>query len=52
MRRDLSAPRPQLYTREERRRRDATRWTLVQAVLAPVQFLAFLVSLALVLRLS
>jgi 3-vinyl bacteriochlorophyllide hydratase len=39
-----------LYTPEERRRRDATRWTLVQGILAPVQFLVFLVSLALVLR--
>jgi 3-vinyl bacteriochlorophyllide hydratase len=39
-----------LYTPEERRRRDSTRWTLVQGVLAPVQFLAFAVSLALVLR--
>jgi 3-vinyl bacteriochlorophyllide hydratase len=39
-----------LYTAEERRRRDATPWTLVQGVLAPVQFLVFLVSLALVLR--
>lgn len=39
-----------LYTEEERRRRDATRWTLVQGVLAPVQFLVFLVSLGLVLR--
>ena len=43
------APRP-LYTPAERRRRDATRWTLVQGVLAPVQFAVFLVSLALVLR--
>ena len=43
------APRP-LYTEEERRRRDATVWTVVQGVLAPVQFLVFLVSLALVLR--
>jgi 3-vinyl bacteriochlorophyllide hydratase len=42
--------RPALYTPEERRRRDATRWTLVQGILAPVQFLVFLVSLALVLR--
>lgn len=41
---------PPLYTREERLRRDATRWTIVQGVLAPVQFLAFMVSLALVLR--
>jgi 3-vinyl bacteriochlorophyllide hydratase len=39
-----------LYTPEERRRRDATPWTLVQGVLAPVQFLVFLVSLGLVLR--
>ncbi len=39
-----------LYTPDERRRRDATPWTLVQGVLAPVQFLIFLVSLALVLR--
>jgi 3-vinyl bacteriochlorophyllide hydratase len=39
-----------LYTPEERRRRDATPWTLVQGVLAPVQFLAFGVSLVLVLR--
>ena len=39
-----------LYTAEERRRRDATPWTLVQGVLAPVQFLVFLGSLALVLR--
>jgi 3-vinyl bacteriochlorophyllide hydratase len=39
-----------LYTAEERVRRDATGWTLVQAVLAPVQFVVFLVSTALVLR--
>lgn len=39
-----------LYTPEQRRRRDASRWTLVQGVLAPLQFLVFLVSLALVLR--
>jgi 3-vinyl bacteriochlorophyllide hydratase len=39
-----------LYTAEERRRRDASAWTLVQGVLAPVQFLVFLVSLVLVLR--
>lgn len=43
------APRP-LYTPEERVRRDATRWTLVQGILAPVQFAVFLVSLALVLN--
>jgi 3-vinyl bacteriochlorophyllide hydratase len=39
-----------LYTAAQRARRDASPWTLVQAVLAPVQFLVFLVSLALVLR--
>ena len=44
-----SAARP-LYTPAERVRRDATRWTLVQGILAPVQFLAFAVSLVLVLR--
>ena len=38
-----------LYTPEQRARRDATQWTLVQGVLAPVQFLVFLVSLYLVL---
>lgn len=41
---------PRIYTEEERARRDATRWTFVQGVLAPLQFLVFLVSLALVLR--
>ncbi len=39
-----------IYTRAERARRDSSRWTLVQGVLAPVQFAVFLVSLALVLR--
>jgi 3-vinyl bacteriochlorophyllide hydratase len=39
-----------LYTPEQRRRRDESRWTLVQGVLAPLQFLVFLVSLGLVLR--
>jgi 3-vinyl bacteriochlorophyllide hydratase len=39
-----------LYTPEQRRRRDASGWTLVQGILAPVQFLVFLVSLGLVLR--
>jgi 3-vinyl bacteriochlorophyllide hydratase len=41
---------PALYTDEERRRRDASGWTLVQGILAPVQFLVFLVSLGLILR--
>jgi 3-vinyl bacteriochlorophyllide hydratase len=39
-----------LYTPEQRRRRDATRWTVVQGLLAPLQFLVFAVSLLLVLR--
>ena len=39
-----------LYTPEQRRRRNDSPWTLVQGILAPVQFLIFLVSLALVLR--
>ena len=39
-----------LYTPAERQRRDASVWTLVQGVLAPLQFLVFLASLALVLR--
>ena len=39
-----------LYTPAERERRDATRWTLVQGILAPVQFAIFLISLGLVLR--
>ncbi len=39
-----------LYTAEERRRRDASKWTMVQGILAPVQFLVFLVSLGLVLN--
>jgi 3-vinyl bacteriochlorophyllide hydratase len=39
-----------LYSPEQRRRRDATSWTTVQAVLAPVQFAIFLISAALVVR--
>ncbi len=39
-----------LYTAEQRRRRDASVWTLVQGILAPLQFLVFLVSLGLVLH--
>ncbi len=45
----VSQTRP-LYTSEERARRDATVWTLVQGVLAPVQFFVFLVSVVLVVR--
>jgi 3-vinyl bacteriochlorophyllide hydratase len=47
-------PRPSqgqpLYTPEERRRRDSSGWTLVQGILAPIQFVVLLVSLGLVLR--
>jgi 3-vinyl bacteriochlorophyllide hydratase len=39
-----------LYTAEERQRRDASPWTLVQGILAPLQFAVFLVSLYLVVR--
>jgi len=39
-----------LYTPEQRARRDSSRWTLVQGILAPVQFVIFLASLGLVLR--
>ena len=39
-----------LYTPAERARRDRSGWTIVQAVLAPLQFLVFAASLALVLR--
>lgn len=39
-----------LYTPEQRRRRDATPWTVVQGVLAPIQFLVCLVSTVLVVR--
>jgi len=42
--------RPPLYTPQQRQRRDASGWTLVQGVLAPLQFVAFAISLVLVLR--
>ena len=50
--RTASAPpaRKPLYTPEQRVRRDATVWTTVQGVLAPVQFLVMLVSLGLLIR--
>ena len=41
---------PPLYTPEERKRRDQSPWTLVQGILAPIQFVVFLASLCLVLR--
>ncbi len=43
------APMP-LYTPEQRIRRDQSVWTLIQGILAPVQFLIFLISLVLVVR--
>ena len=46
----VKAPAEPLYTPEQRVRRDNSKWTLVQGVLAPIQFLVFLVSLALVAR--
>lgn len=39
-----------LYTPAERERRDASRWTLVQGILAPLQFLVMAVSVGLVVR--
>ena len=39
-----------LYSPAERDRRDRSGWTMVQAVLAPIQFVAFLLSLLLVVR--
>jgi 3-vinyl bacteriochlorophyllide hydratase len=39
-----------LYTAEERQRRDASPWTLVQGVLAPLQFIVCVASAVLVLR--
>ncbi len=49
--RDLApAARRPLYTPEERRRRDASAWTMVQGVLAPIQFAVFVISLCLVMN--
>ena len=45
-----SSPQFGLYTADQRVRRDNSVWTLVQGVLAPLQFVVFLVSLCLVLR--
>jgi 3-vinyl bacteriochlorophyllide hydratase len=42
--------RPGLYSPEQRLRRNASKWTFVQGVLAPVQFLVCLISIALVVR--
>lgn len=38
------------YTPEQMARRNSSPWTKVQAILAPIQFLAFLVSFGLVIR--
>jgi len=45
-----NAPTAGLYTPQQRARRDGTKWTVVQGILAPLQFLVFAVSLVLVLR--
>jgi len=48
-----TAQRPEgaaLYTEAERARRDSTVWTKVQGILAPAQFIVFLVSLGLVVH--
>ena len=39
-----------LYTPSQRKRRDESVWTLVQGILAPLQFLVFLISVWLVVR--
>ena len=39
-----------LYTADQRKRRDSSPWTMVQGVLAPLQFAVFLISLMLVMR--
>lgn len=46
----VQTPRKPLYTAAQRARRDGTVWTLVQGILAPIQFVIFLVSVVLVLR--
>ncbi len=39
-----------LYTPDQRKRRNESVWTLVQGILAPTQFLIFIVSFCLVIR--
>jgi 3-vinyl bacteriochlorophyllide hydratase len=39
-----------VYTPEQRRRRDSSPWTMVQGILAPLQFAAFILSTGLVLH--
>ena len=50
MQKTNSQQRSALYTPEQRARRDNTRWTLVQGILAPIQFLVLLISVGLVIR--
>lgn len=38
------------YTPEQMRRRQQSKWTIVQAILAPLQLLAFIVSVTLIIR--
>ena len=40
----------EIYTPEQKKRRDETKWTLVQGILAPLQFLAFALSLACIIH--
>ncbi len=40
----------QLYTPEQKIRRDESKWTMVQAILAPIQFVVCFISIFLVLR--
>jgi 3-vinyl bacteriochlorophyllide hydratase len=39
-----------MYTPDQLRRREASKWTKVQIILAPIQFLAFIISFSLVIR--
>ena len=48
--REQKKDRDLLNTADEKKRRDETIWTLVQGVLAPLQFFVFLVSTYLVIR--
>ena len=41
---------PQLYTPDQKIRRDKSVWTMVQAVLAPLQFLVCFISIGFVLN--
>lgn len=38
------------YTPEQMRRRQQSKWTIVQAILAPLQFLTFIISVILIIR--